>query len=343
MLFRSDNEALLKELQTKLATMQREESTALANKMLELQTKSTQLETLITEAMNRGEDTTTLKEQLQANSIEMSRTSTAQQTFGNADAYVKLQKEITTIQEQISNYEKYKAEMETQKATTENSILDTYQKEEISANKQIEQLTFDDMADTYQSATLGVLAEFEGIITECNVGQGSAVMPGTQLFTLQSSNNVKVEFLASKYDLEKLKLGQKGIVTILGNQYEGEVSKINRAATTGASGTPMVGIEMHIVNPDDRIILGLDAKLEIVTNVSSKTLLVPVEAINADKEGDFLYVNENGVVVKKVVVCGISSDTYVEIKDGISIDDEIIISALTNVEEGMTTVIIATE
>ena len=145
----ADNEVLLKELQTKLATMQREESTALANKILELQTKATQLESLITEAMSKGEDTTDLKEQLQANTIEMSRTSTAQQTLGSADAYVKLEKEITATQEQIANYEKYKAEMETQKATTENSVLDSYQKDEISANNQLAQLTFDDMADTY--------------------------------------------------------------------------------------------------------------------------------------------------------------------------------------------------
>ena len=56
----ADNQALLKELQTKLATMQREDSTALANNMLELQTKSTPLETLITETLSISADTTSL-------------------------------------------------------------------------------------------------------------------------------------------------------------------------------------------------------------------------------------------------------------------------------------------
>ena len=58
--------------------------------------------------------------------------------------------------------------------------------------------------------------------------------------------------------------------------------------------------------------------------------------IESDKEGDFLYVVENGVVAKRPVVCGISTDSYTEIVEGLSEDDVIILTALTTLEEGMT-------
>ena len=124
-------------------------------------------------------------------------------------------------------------------------------------------------------------------------------------------------------------------ITISDHMYEGEVSKINRMATLNESNTPMVGVEIHITNPDDRIVLGLDAKLVIYTQKAEDVLLIPVEAINADKDGDFLYVVENGVVVKKSIVCGISTDTYSEVTEGITQEDQIILSSYATIEEGM--------
>lgn len=146
---------------------------------------------------------------------------------------------------------------------------------------------------------------------------------------------MKITFNASKHDIEKLEIGQKAKVNISGYTYDGEVQKINRMAVRNESNTPMVGVEVHILNPDENIILGMDAKLEISTRKAENALLIPVEAINADRDGDFLYVVENGIVVRKSVVCGISSDEYTEILEGITEEDEIILNALTGIEEGM--------
>ena len=41
------------------------------------------------------------------------------------------------------------------------------------------------------------------------------------------------------------------------------------------------------------------------------------------------------MVVRKPVTCGISSDTYIEILDGITENDQIIVTAYTSIEEGM--------
>ena len=70
-----------------------------------------------------------------------------------------------------------------------------------------------------------------------------------------------------------------------------------RMATLNASNTPMVGVEVHLTNPDDKIILGLDAKLTVHTDSAQNALLIPVEAINADKNGDFLYVFINAILM----------------------------------------------
>ena len=335
----ADNKSYLKDLQSKLSQSQRDTSNGLANESYELSNRLSQLnqemEALDKTAPDYESQVQSIQQEIQAVNAQISRNSYLQSVATSTDYYAQMEQEIADVQERIADYEEYKSRMESQKTASEGSILDSYDKESYSADKQLADITYQQAEESYYEAKQGVCAEFDGIVTECSAASGATVADGAQLLTLKSSQNLKVAFQASKYDLEKLAVGQKAQVTILDQAYEGEVSKIDRMATLNESNTPMVGVEIHITNPDDRIILGLDAKLEIYTNQVQDALLIPVEAINADKEGDFLYVVENGVVVKRNIVCGISTDTYTEVKEGITQQDQIILSSYTTLEEGM--------
>lgn len=334
----SDYEAYLESLQEKLEQNQRDTSAGLAEESYNLSARASQLEQ---EMKNLSPDSPEYAEkakQLQEISTAQSRNSYLQQiaSSSSSDYAVKMQKEINDVTKRLNECKEYKAEMETQKNTSENTVLDSYQKQKYEADNQLANMTYQQAEEDYYTARQGLSAEFDGIVTECTAVEGATVTEGLKLLTLASSNEVKVSFQASKYDLEKLETGQKAQIIISGNVYEGEISKINRMASVNASNTPMVGVEIHVINPDDRIILGLDAKIQIFTHKAENALLVPVEAINADKDGDFLYAVENGLVVRKPVVCGISSDTYTEIKEGIDENAQIIVTSYTVLEEGMT-------
>lgn len=335
----ADFESYLNSLQEKLESNQRDTSKSLAEESLSLSTQSSQLqremESLNIQSEDYAQEAARITQKIQEISAAQARNSYLQQVAGSTDYVVKMQKEIEDVQKRLAECKEYKAEMESQKATNENTVLDTYQQEQYSANNEISQLAYQQVEEDYYTAKQGLTAEFDGIVLDCTALEGAMVTSGMQLLTLADSNRIKVTFSASKYDLEKLEIGQKADITISGNVYEGEVSKINRMAVMSMSGTPMVDVELHITNPDDRIILGLDAKITIHTAKAENALLIPVEAINADKEGDFLFVTVNGKVVKRPVVCGISSDTYVEIMEGITEEDEVILYSYSNLEEGV--------
>ena len=225
--------------------------------------------------------------------------------------------------------------MESQKTSSEAAVMNSYDKTQQNADNELANLSYQETEEEYYIAQKGIVAEFDAIVTECSAISGAGVNSGMQLLTLENSRKLKVSFEASKYDIEKLELGQKADVVISGRTYHGEVSKINRMAVRNASNTPMVGVEIHLSDADDKIILGMDAKLTIYTKKAENALLIPVEAINADRDGDFLYVVENGIVVRKSIVCGISSDVYAEIKEGLTEEDEIILTSYSDLEEGM--------
>lgn len=160
-------------------------------------------------------------------------------------------------------------------------------------------------------------------------------MEDIQLLTLASNEKVKVTISIGTYDLEKIAVGQTATIEIAGREYKGSVTKINHVATQSMSGVTQLTAEIHIENPDEYIYLGLDAKAKILTAQAENVLVLPIAAIYADKEGDFVYVEENGIAVRRNIVTGISSSEYIEIKDGLTTSDKVIVSSQVILEDGM--------
>lgn len=245
-----------------------------------------------------------------------------------------IERDIVNEKNVLTDLETYKQKQEAVRDGSETQVLNVYDRRKLEADNALSQLEFDEARKNYEEALNGITAEFDGIITELNISEGGLAAPSASVLKLESSTEVKVIFNVSKYDLEKLRVGQTADINVSGHMYTGTVSKINRMATTSSSGTPVVAAEIHINNPDDNIYLGVEAKLVVHTNKVENTIIVPIEVVNADKAGDFCYVIENGAVAKRRVVTGISSDMYIEVLEGLSEGEEIITN-LMGAYEGM--------
>lgn len=243
--------------------------------------------------------------------------------------------QITELNHQLENLKSQKSEMETQKTTGKSAQLNSGAKSSLSANQQQTALTSQDTVNTVDSAAQGVTADYNGVITAVSVKEGQTPTVGTELLHLASTDNVKVKIQITKADLDKIKVGQEADLTIAGNTYEGTVSKIAGAATNNSNNVPVVDAEIDINNPDDSIILGVEAKAKIHCKKSENTILLSYDALNTDNSGDFVYVlNSDNVVERKNVKTGISNDTQVEITEGLTTDDQIIATLPTGVTEG---------
>ena len=251
------------------------------------------------------------------------------------DAELKqMSKAVEDAQDVLSKYEEARTEMKSQKSGNESSQTNNYNAASLNASANESKLSQEIAEENLQLAQNGVTAAFDGIVTSLSAKDGALATQGMELLEVQSNKEVCVKVGLTKYDLEKVALGQKADVTIAGNTYQGEISKIYHMATKNASGSSIVQALIHIENPDDGIFLGIEAKVVIHTAESTGALLIPVEVINADMNGSFVYVVENGVVTRKDIVTGISSDTYTEVLEGLSAGEAVIMDS-SNVEEGM--------
>lgn len=243
--------------------------------------------------------------------------------------------EISEYEDKIAAYKEYKSEMESQKKSSESGYLDQGGKSKLEADKELEDMNNTNTLTAIDTVENGIVADFDGVVTSVDTEKNATPAEGTKLLTLESVEKVKVCISVSKYDLEKIVIGQKADIDIAGKKYEGELTKIDGMATNNASGAAVVGAEITITNPDAAIYLGVEAKIELHTASVADAVAVPLEAVNADKDGDFVYAVENGMVVKKRITTGISSDEYTEIKEGLSEGDSVITVTDMDLMEGM--------
>lgn len=338
----TDTKAYIKKLQEELNKNKRDTNNAFATESMDLNNSLQDLQKQLSALTPGSEEYANKEKEIQDVNKALSYNSYASSAATNSDYVMEMQQKIEDAQDKLTEYEKYKSEMEAQKTSSEGAVWNDYDKKQKNADKELADLSYETAQRDYNLATEGISADFDGVITECSAIAGEGVTSGTRLLTLESTQLLKVSFQASKSDIEKLAVGQNADVVISGKTYPGEIRKINRMAQKNDSGSPMVGVEVHLTEVDDNIILGMDAKVTVYTNKAENTLLIPVEVINADRDGDFLYVAENGVVVKKQIVCGISTDTYTEVLEGITEEDQIITgSYVGNLEEGMAVTMLA--
>lgn len=241
----------------------------------------------------------------------------------------------STVQLCSSELNEYKALAEQYKAQKiENPALASQSKQQ-SLLKEINALEKEKADKELTKAAEGILADFDGIISDVSVVEGQTVTEGMQLFTLQSVDALKVTVAVTKHDLQQIKVGQKAEITINGFTYKGEVTKMNKVAGTNENGASTVDVDVHIDNPDDNIFIGIEGKVKILCDTVEDAYVLPFSCVNYDTKGSFCFVVEDGVVVRKDVETGLSSDMKIQIVSGISEEDEVIAEVTQEITEGL--------
>ena len=145
-----------------------------------------------------------------------------------------------------------------------------------------------------------VTAPINGIITAVNAQEGNGYQATTgALFTVQAVDVYEVTTQVDEYDINNVKIGQK--VAIMTDatgedELEGRVTFISPTATaaTGNSTSNTFEVKIDVTGKDERLRLGMSAKLNILVDTHNNVLVVPYDAIE-EKEGGqtVIYVVDN--------------------------------------------------
>lgn len=186
-----------------------------------------------------------------------------------------------------------------------------------------------------------IRAPFDGTTGLREVSLGAFVEPGTLLTTLDDLSVVRVDFSVPERFLGALSEGLKVSarnVAFDENSFEGEVSRIG---TRVDPITRSVRVQSEFDNSDGRLRPGMFMTVQLVMGERPDAVLVPEEALQIQGAESYAFVVEDDTVRRTSVTLGQRRRGEVEILEGISAGDELVVAGVQRVRDGARVQILA--
>lgn len=187
--------------------------------------------------------------------------------------------------------------------------------------------------DEFNSYIVGndVIAEYSGVVTEVPLEEGDGVTRNTSLVTLYDASDVTMEITVSEDDYKAI--DQDGEVNITYTAYpdvvyNGVISEVSDAAYDSSSGEVYYTITVTVQGDVSGLYEGMTGDVTCVTKETKEVTYVSNRAIFRDGIRSYVKVrDENGNIVEKDVTTGFSDGVNVEITEGLSQGDTVLIES----------------
>lgn len=223
----------------------------------------------------------------------------------------------------------------------------------------------DDLArTTIRSPMDGVLIQLDAEQGE-TVVPGSTNLPGSVIMVVADMSTLLAEVEVSEVDVVNVELGQTAEVTVdaLGSD-EVQIGHVVEIATSGrrdpTQGTIRFRVKVALDDPDPALRPAMTAKVDILTATSEDALTVPVQAVVKrviDDDGeevrgsaakgmeqtDAVYIFDDGTSAIRRVVTGVADVLHVEITEGLTDGEEVIIGPYRTLKDLKSGVNVRTE
>lgn len=177
-----------------------------------------------------------------------------------------------------------------------------------------------------------------GGVSAVTVTEGSAVSPQSAPFTVVDLGALKFSAEVDEADVERVKVGQPAIITLdafPGDEFKTTVVRINPAAQPTATGGTVFMVEMGLTDTAKDILIGMKGDADIEVSSVGAAITIPVEALFSEGGTDFVYVVEADKLKKTEITVGATTDTEVEVVEGLSTGQSVALSGSTQYSDGM--------
>ena len=187
--------------------------------------------------------------------------------------------------------------------------------------------------DEFNSYIVGndVVAEYSGVVTEVPLEEGDGVTRNTSLVTLYDASDVTMEITVSEDDYKAI--DQDGEVNITYTAYpdvvyNGVISEVSDATYDSSSGEVYYTITVTVQGDVSGLYEGMTGDVTCVTKETKEVTYVSNRAIFRDGTRSYVKVrDENGNIIEKDVTTGFSDGVNVEITEGLSQGDTVLIES----------------
>ena len=201
-----------------------------------------------------------------------------------------------------------------------------------------------------------ILSPMDGVVTRIRAKKGEFVVvgtmnnPGSVIMTIAQLTDLQARIDVDEADVVDLAPGQPCKIeldALPDTSFHGRVVQISHQANVqnvgGEETRATFEVKVSIENPSPKIKPGMSVTVTITTAEHDSVLSVPLSSIVAyhdsltGKDKEAVFVVKDGIARKIPIKTGISDDRYIEVVEGLTPEDEIIVgpfSALRQLKDG---------
>ncbi len=174
-----------------------------------------------------------------------------------------------------------------------------------------------------------ISSEYTGIIAQVGINTGDSLEQDSLLITLNDYEEAMITVTVDEGDMEYAQTGNAVNVVFTAfpdDVFKGKVTEIGDAQINSSTNTTTYSVTVTITGNIDGLYEGMSTEVTFITKESAEVLYIPNRAVI--REGTASYVklrDENGNIVTRKVTAGFSDGVHVEIKEGLSEGDTILI------------------
>jgi RND family efflux transporter MFP subunit len=179
-----------------------------------------------------------------------------------------------------------------------------------------------------------IAAPFDAYVDDIYREEGEFIPREAYLMKLIKPDPVEVRVSLPEKDVPFLREGQKGEITINslpGDKFTGKVSFVALSSDTRTNTYP---VEITVPNPSGRIKAGMIAQVTLVRRKIPNAVSVPSFTVMQKEDGEVVFVLEDGRAVRRLVQTGILENGRVQITEGLSPGEKLIIKGQRDLEDG---------
>jgi biotin carboxyl carrier protein len=158
---------------------------------------------------------------------------------------------------------------------------------------------------------------------QVTIAVGDTVRPGQQLMKLINPKKMRVEGTVNQSESSQVRIGQQakvGLDAFPGASYQAQVHSIGALAVSGGRQNyyiRSIPVALEVLNVDTRMIPDLSASADVLLHTEKDAVIVPLAAIEADKDKTYVFVRTAEGFQKREVKLGLDNGIQVAVTEGI--------------------------
>ena len=178
-----------------------------------------------------------------------------------------------------------------------------------------------------------VSSPIKGLVTKINVEAGQTVSPQIKAATVIDDSGKKVEIKVADMDIDQVRTGTEVQVNLqtLGENLKGSISDISAVSD---SSTGMFLVTVSLGEESTNSAIGLMADIRLSDNKEEKSVYIPAKSVQTDDTGSYVYKAADTSAVKVPVTLGKKKNAYIEVTQGLSTGDLVVLQSSKPLTDG---------